>query len=224
MLSSDEIELRPSVQHLPASYKKVIELAGRPGGVRARDLEAAGLYATYAKRLVSQGHLIKVGRGTYAARVSPAVSREHAGLISAAQAAPRGILCLTTALRFHRLVKRDAGNLWIALGTNDRRPVRLKGRARFVHVAPACLAEGVEIRRLDGVEVRMFSAAKSVADAFKFRRRVGIDVAVEALQNFQRLYGRRARELERAASVCRVERVMRPYMDALSVKAGRLAR
>jgi hypothetical protein len=87
--------------------------------------------------------------------------------------------------------------------------------AQFIQVSRECLEEGVEVRKLDGVEVRMFSAAKSIADAFKFRRRIGLDVALEALQAFQDRYAKRHFELERAATACRVSRVIKPYLEAL---------
>jgi predicted transcriptional regulator of viral defense system len=203
------------VAHLPDTYKKVIELARRPGGVRARELEAAGLYATYAGRLVAMGYLVKLGRGTYGARAVRSASVKSAQLAKLAAAAPKGVICLTSALHFHGLIKREPDDFWIAIGTNSRRPAQLKGKARFIQVAQPCLEEGVEIRRLDGVEVGIFSAPKSVADAFKFRRRVGIDVAIEAFKAFRRQYPKRSNELRRAAVVCRVERVMHTYAEAI---------
>lgn len=207
--------------YLPASYQRVIELASRPGGVRARDIVAAGLYAAYADRLVASGHLVKVARGTYAV---PATSKAHSQLAELGRRSTKGVVCLTSALHFHGLIKTRPSELWVALGTKDRRPARLMKSVRFVHFSPTCLEAGVEVRRIDGVEVRVFSAAKSVADAFKFRSKVGVAVALEALRAFEAKYSLRGRDLQHAARICRVELVLRPYVEAVEAAAATTAR
>lgn len=129
---------------------------------------------------------------------------------------PASVFCLLTALRFHDLTTQNPAEVWIALPEKARRPRLDYPRLRVARFSGASLTEGIEAHHVEGVEIRVYSAAKTVADCFKFRNKLGVDVAVEALRDFSRRRRGGATELARFARICRVTRVMQPYLDAIS--------
>jgi predicted transcriptional regulator of viral defense system len=128
---------------------------------------------------------------------------------------PRGVICLLSALRFHELTTQNPFEVWIAIDAKAWRPKRGALKIRIVHFSGASFSKGVEEHDVAGVRIRVTSAAKTVADCFKFRNKIGIDVAVEALKDFTRLHRGGANDLARFARICRVSRVMQPYLDAI---------
>jgi predicted transcriptional regulator of viral defense system len=140
---------------------------------------------------------------------------EHHTLVEVARLAPRGVICLLSALRFHGLGTQLPPDVWLAIPLKGWRPTLRDLPVRIVYMSGAAFHEGVEIHALEGVPVRVTSAAKTVADCFKFRNKVGLDVALEALRDY-RGARRDLEELRRSAKVCRVDRVMRPYLEALA--------
>lgn len=184
------------------------------GVVRPVDLEARGVARGQLYRLARKGLVERQGRGLYAASGYSYVA-EHA-LLLVAKRVPSAVLCLLTALRFHGLTTQSPAEVWVALPEKARKPRLDYPRLRVARFSGPALTEGIETHRLGGVEVRVFSAAKTVADCFKYRRKVGIDVAVEALRDFSRLHRGGATQLARFAHICRVSRVMQPYLDALA--------
>ena len=184
------------------------------GIVRPADLESRGIPRAQLYRLVREGHVERQARGLYV-RSSHAYTTEHA-LAQVAKRVPAGVLCLLTALRFHELTTQSPAEVWLALPEKARKPRLEYPRLRVARFSGAALKEGIETHRIEGVEVRVYSAAKTVADCFKYRNKVGIDVAVEALRDFSRRHRGGANELARFARVCRVTRVMQPYLDAIA--------
>ncbi len=147
----------------------------------------------------------------------PATRRREAHtLAQVAKRVPEAVFCLFTALRFHDLTTQSAAEVWIALPEKARRPRLDYPRLRVARFSGPALTEGVEEHRVEGVVIRVYSAAKTVADCFKYRNKVGIDVAVEALRDFSRKHRGGANELARFARICRVSRVMQPYLDAIA--------
>jgi len=144
-----------------------------------------------------------------------ALTAEHT-LALVAKRVRGGVFCLLTALRFHELTTQAPAEIWIALPEKARRPRVDHARLRVARFSAAALIAGVERHRVEGVEIRVYSAAKTVADCFKYRNKVGIDVAVEALRDFSRRYRGGANDLARFARVCRVTRVMQPYLDSIA--------
>jgi predicted transcriptional regulator of viral defense system len=138
---------------------------------------------------------------------------KHHGLALAAAAAPKAVICLVSALSFHQIGTQLPHEVWIAIDRRARRPSVSYPRLRVARFSGPALVEGIETHRLEGVAVRVYSAAKTVADCFKYRNKIGIDVAVEALHDFSRRYRGGATELARFARICRVSRVMQPYLD-----------
>ena len=191
---------------------QVLQVVRRLGIVRAADLEAHGIPRGQLYRLVRKGLVERHARGIYVASKHP-VTAEHT-LAQVAKRVPGGVFCLLTALRFHELTTQAPAEVWIALPEKARKPRLDYPRLRVARFSGPALTEGIETHRLEGVEVRVYSAAKTVADCFKYRNKVGVDVAVEALRDFSRRHRGGATELARYARICRVSRVMQPYLDA----------
>ena len=186
----------------------------RLGVVRPADLEAHGIPRAQLYRLVRKGLVARQVRGIYVASSHP-YTADHA-LAQVAKRVPIGVLCLLTALRFHELTTQAPAEVWIALPEKARKPRLDYPRLRVARFSGTALTEGIETHRIEGVDVRVYSAAKTVADCFKYRNKVGIDVAVEALRDFGRRHRGGATDLARFARVCRVTRVMQPYLDSIA--------
>ncbi len=199
---------------MTASAKRATALIRKRGLMRARELEAKGISRSELRRLDARGVIERVGRGIYA--LPGAVLTENHTLAEASSLVPGGIVCLLSALRFHELTTQNPSEIWMAIEKNAWRPARDEVRLRIVHFSGAAFTAGVEEHDVAGVRVRVYSAAKTVADCFKFRNKIGIDVAVEALKDFTRRYRGQTNELARYARICRVGRVMQPYLDAIS--------
>lgn len=194
--------------------KRAIALIRKRGLVRARDLEAKGISRAALRRLDARGAIQRVGRGVYG--LPGIVLTEHHSLAEASRLVPRGVICLMSALRFHDLTTQNPSEIWMAIEKKAWRPVRAEVRLRVVHLSGASFRAGIETHNVGGVPVRVYSAAKTVADCFKFRNKIGIDVAVEALKDFTQRHRGGANELARYARINRVNRVMQPYLDAIS--------
>jgi predicted transcriptional regulator of viral defense system len=193
---------------------RALRLIRKQGIARPRDLESQGVSRALLTRLVKDGLALRQARGLYvAARHAP--SEAHT-LAQVAKRVPEAVLCLLTALRFHDLTTQAPFEVWIALPEKARRPRLDYPRLRVARFSGAALTEGIEERRVEGVAIRVYSAAKTVADCFKYRNKIGIDVAVEALRDFQRKHRGGASDLARYARICRVSRVMQPYLDAIA--------
>ncbi len=185
---------------------------------RSCELERAGLSRSQIQRLMHQGVLERVSRGLY--RLAGAPLTETSDLASAARLVPGGVLCLLSALRFHGLTTQNPFEVWMAIDRKAWRPRAEHPPLRLVYLSGAVLREGVEEHDLDGVTLRVFSAAKTVADCFKFRNKIGIDVALEALREFRRLHPKQLDDLWRSARLDRVTGVMRPYLEAMRWEPG----
>jgi len=196
-----------------AEERQILQVIRQLGFVRAADLEAQGIPRQRLYQLVHKGTVERQARGIYTASTHSHTA-EHA-LAQVAKRVPSGVICLLTALRFHNLTTQLPGEVWIALPEKARKPRLDYPRLRVTRFSGAALTEGIEEHQIEGVEVHVYSAAKTVADCFKYRNKVGIDVAVEALRDFTRRNRGGATELARFARICRVSRVMEPYLDSL---------
>lgn len=185
------------------------------GGRTARsgELVAAGLSRTEISRRVAAGLLVRLARGLYA--LADYQSGEHGALVEVAKRAPKVVFCLLTALRVHDLTTQSPPEVWIAIGNKEHPPRMSYPKLRTVRFAPDSLKAGVETLDVDGTAIRITSVAKTVADCFKFRSKVGLDVALEALREARRDKRAKADDLWRYARINRVVNVMRPYLEAL---------
>ena len=192
---------------------KILKLASSAGVISTRDVRDLGVHPEYIRRLCAQGELVREGYGLY--RLADGDLTEHHDLAVVAKAVPRGVVCLISALQFHVIGTQLAHMVWLAIDRRDARPRVEWPPLELVRFSGKALTEGVERRMLEGVPVRIYSPAKTVADCFKYRNKTGLDVAIEALRDV--LHGRRATvdELWHYAGVCRVRNVIRPYMEAM---------
>ncbi|MBI4878384.1 MAG: type IV toxin-antitoxin system AbiEi family antitoxin domain-containing protein [Planctomycetes bacterium] len=183
------------------------------GIARTRDLERAGISRTQIRRLLERGLIERVGRGLYGRPSAPLTERRH--FAEAARRVPGGVICLLSALRFHGLTTQSPFEVWMAIDRKAWRPRCEHPPLRLVYLSGPALREGVEVHDAGGVTLRVFSAAKTVADCFKFRNKIGTDVAVEALRDYLRVHPKHLEAVWRFAAVDRVAHVIRPYLEAI---------
>jgi predicted transcriptional regulator of viral defense system len=192
----------------------VLELARRQGLFRLSEATAAGIHPEYVRRLTVAGELMRVGRGLYAIHTQQAT--EYHTLAEIAKRVPKGIVCLLTALRFHGLGTQNPREIWLAIDRRAGIPRVDFASIRIVRISGAALTSGVDEHGIENVALRITSPARTVVDCFKFRNKIGVDVAVEALREYRRLRKGTIDELWRQADRLRMTRVMRPYWDAMS--------
>jgi predicted transcriptional regulator of viral defense system len=181
---------------------------------RPRDLEADGLNRVRLATAVREGNVERLGRGLY--RLSESPVTENHSFVLAAKRVPRGVICLLSALRFHNLTTQNPHEVWMALPQHSWRPTEDGQPLRLIWLSPQSFKAGVETHKIEGLSVNVYSVAKTVADCFKYRNKIGVDVAMEALRDAWR--GKRCTidELMKAARLCRVANVMRPYLESLT--------
>jgi predicted transcriptional regulator of viral defense system len=192
---------------------RTLNLIRRRGLVSAREIGRHGIHTEVLTRLVAEGELERAARGVY--RVAEHDPTQNHNLAIAAAAVPRGIVCLVSALLFHDVGTQLPNDVWLALDRRARRPSLHFPRLRVVRFSGAALTAGVQVHRIEGRDVRVFSVAKTIADCFKYRNKVGLGVALEALKDAWRDKKFTMDELDRYARICRVSRVMGPYVETL---------
>jgi predicted transcriptional regulator of viral defense system len=191
-----------------------LQNAGLGAFFRPRDVEPLGVSFPRLQRLVAAGTVEKVGAGLY--RLAAAKPNELETIAMVASAVPAGIVCLLSALRIHGIGTQSPHEVWLALDRRARKPSRVPARVRTVRFSGPMLTYGVQVRAVLGVPVRLTSPARTVVDCFRYRRKLGVDVAVEALRETLRSRAASVDEIMRAAEVCRARTVVRTYLEALS--------
>jgi predicted transcriptional regulator of viral defense system len=194
--------------------KASLGAAGIGAFFRPRDIEPLGISFKQLQRLVAEGTVEKLGDGVY--RLSEVEPTELETIAMVASAVPNAIVCLLTALRIYEIGTQSPHEVWIALDRKGRKPTRVPAKLRVVRFSGAMLTYGVVRRSMLGVPVSITSPARTVVDCFRYRNKVGIDVAMEALRDATRSRKTTADEISRAAEVCRIRTVIRPYLEALS--------
>jgi predicted transcriptional regulator of viral defense system len=192
--------------------KRVLGLAANQQIVRSKDASALGVPRNYLSRLVQKGLLKKVGRGLYSSTSSPAT--EHLSLIEATYKVPKGVLCLLSALQFHKFTTQAPHQVWMAIDVKAWAPRVASPAVRFVRMSGPALHFDAKEHAIRGGTLKVYTAAKTVADCFKFRNKIGMDTALEAFRECRRLKKASMDELWAAAKVCRVANVMRPYLES----------
>ncbi len=195
----------------PSHREALLTLAGQVGVLRPSDLADAGIPRDYLRRLVEEGHLKRVERGLY--MLAEAQITEQHALAEAARRVPHGVVCLRSALAFHHLIPDPPQEVWLAIDRDMHVPHTTRLPLHIARFSGLAYMFGVETHHVEGVAVRIYSPAKTVADCFKYRYKLGLDVALEALR--ETWYTRKATlsELWEAARVCRVTSSMRPYLE-----------
>lgn len=206
--------MQPIMAAQTTKADKVLALVRKAGVLRPRDLDGHGIPRTYLSRLCAARKLQRIGRGLY---VLPGSSvTEHHSLAEACKRVPKGVICLLSALRFHNLTTQAPFEVWLAIGEKAWRPRLAYPPLRIARFSQNALSAGVEEHPIEGVTVQVYSPAKTVADCFKYRNKIGLDVAIEALRDCRRARRCTMDELWHYADICRVRNVMRPYLEALA--------
>jgi len=193
--------------------EKILELLNRNAFLRPRDLKQYGLSRTALSRLHRKGRVIRTERGLY---MKPGeIQTEHFGRLEVAKKVPSGVICLLTALSFHRIGTQDPYQVWIAIGRKSAKPRVRNTAVKIVRFSEASLYYGVEEHNILGITLKVTGPAKTVADCFKYRNKIGLDVAIEALREGLRDRRFTSDDLYRAALICRIWNVIRPYAEAM---------
>jgi len=192
---------------------KALAIARRSGLARARDFQTAGIPRTTLARLVGDGSLVRPARGFYQLPDAD-ISAGHS-LAEAALATPKGIVALLSALRFHGLTTQLPHQVWMLMPSKAWAPTAPPVKLWIIRASDAALTAGVEHHTIDGVSVPITSPAKTIADCFKYRNRVGLDVALEALRDGLRQRKATRPDLQHFAAICRVQNIMRPHLETL---------
>lgn len=197
-----------------STTNKVVRLVRKAGILRPRDLAAHGIPREYLTRLTERGVLERTGRGLYILANSE-ITENH-DLAEASKRLPGGVVCLISALRFHGLTTQLPYEVWMALDPRAGKPKIDYPRLRIVRFSGEALTEGIEEHVVERVPVRVYNPSKTVADCFKFRNKIGLDVALEALRDCRGRHRCTMDDIWRYARVCRVTNVMRPYLESLA--------
>jgi len=196
--------------------KEIIELVRNSGIVSTGDVRSHGIHHEYLRQLCTEGNLVRVGRGLYG--LSDAEVTAHHGIAQASKAVPRGVICLLSALRFHEIGTQVPHEVWIAIDRKSARPRISHPKMRIARFSGKALTEGIDKHSIEGVQVRIYNPAKTVADCFKYRNKIGLDVALEALSEVIRERKCTIDDLWHYAKICRVTKTIRPYMEAIVLK------
>ena len=203
---------------LPVSVRDALQVAQSKGVLRARDLDEMRVPRTTLSSLLERGLIRRVGHGTYI--VVGTDWSEHQTLIEVARRVPGGVICLLSALRFHEIGTQEPAAVWLCIESKAWAPKIETPTLEIVRQSGRAWSEGVDEHLLPigetRVAVKITSPAKTVADCFKFRNRIGLDVALEALRDGLRQKKVTHRELWHFAQIDRVTTVMRPYMEAMA--------
>ncbi len=189
---------------------KTLRLHG--GTLRTSDILGLGIHPRTLYELRDSGQITQITRGVY--RLSDEPPTENIELIAATIRVPDGVICLISALTFHRITNEVPHEVYMAIPKGRQKPKLNYPPLRIFRFAPEAYSSGVELHSMEGTRIKIYSMEKTVADCFKFRNRIGLDVALEALRHCIRNKGSRKKILE-FARVCRVERVIRPYLEAI---------
>ena len=193
---------------------RILQIARKKRLFRLSEAKEAGIHPEAIRRLASQGQLARIGRGLYS--LPSQEPTEHHTLAEVAKRVPNGIVCLLTALRFHGLGTQNPREVWLAVDRRAGIPKIDFTPARIIRMSGAAVATGIVDHNIDGVRVRITSPARTVVDCFKFRNKIGVDVAVEALKDYRRLRIGTVDALWQQADPLRMSKVIRPYWDAMS--------
>ena len=188
-------------------------LRGLGGAFRTSQARSLGIPTRTLVRLREAGHLDQLSRGVFRLASLPAPANPDLLIVAARM--PRAVLCLISALAFHDLTEEVPHAVHVALPRGAERPLLEHPPLHVIRLRPASFQAGVEVHKVDGLDLRVFSPAKSVADCFQFRGQVGLDTALAALKALRRRRSFDPEELLRFAKVCRVERLVRGYLEAI---------
>lgn len=193
--------------------KETLKFARKRETFTAGEAAREGIHSQVLTRLVREGAIERIARGQYRLPEQPVT--EHHSLAVVARAVPRGVVCLISALSFHEIGTQLPPHVWLAVDRQSRRPSMRYPALRIVKLSGKAFTEGIEMHTIEGQPVRIYSVAKTLADLFKYRNKIGLDVALEALREAWKERRFTMDEIDRYARICRVQRVMKPYLESL---------
>ena len=197
------------------THEQLAQLLTQRALLRPKDAVSGGYSRMYLAQLAKRGELRKIGRGLYASPLRK--ETEESGLAEIATKHPRSVVCLLSALSLHGLTTQAPHEVWLAVGSKERAPKMDYPPIRVVRFGGDTLTEGSEVKVIEGIPVQITNVPKTIADCFKFRNKIGLDVALEALKEAWRDKRVRMDDLWHYAQLCRVQNVMRPYLESLAV-------
>lgn len=191
---------------------QIIQIVKQLGIVRPRDMDEFGIHRKYIHMLYGQGMLIRIGRGLYT--LPDTEPSENRSIAEACKRMPSGVICLLSALRFHGLTTQSPFEIWMAIDHKARSAKEPGIPLRIARFSGKALTSGIEQHEIEGVSIRVYNPAKTVADCFKFRNKIGLDVAIEALRDCHRSRKCTMDDLWTYAKICRVANIMKPYLES----------
>lgn len=191
----------------------LLQLAKEKKIIRHSDLIGEKIPTVYLNRQVRDGNLIKLGRGIYA--LTETEFDENQTLLEVSCLVPKGVFCLLSALRFHELTTQNPFEVWLAVDRNSAVPKISSVQTRIFRMTGSAFSEGIEEYKVEGGTIRVYSPAKTVADCFKYRNKIGLDVAIEALRDSVRNKKATIDEIWHFAKINRVANVILPYLSSL---------
>jgi len=199
----------------PTSQRQIAQSVLKALGMaRLAELRAEGVTAATLSRMERDGEVLRLARGLY--QLPDAPLDAHHSLAETAKRVPKGVVCLVSALAFHQLTDQLPRQVWIAIGQKDWAPRVTGTPVRLVRFTDRLLREGVESHTVEGVPVKVFGVAKTIADCFRYRNKIGLPVAIEGLQEALRQRKTTPGEIARQAERGAVSTVIRPYLEALT--------
>ncbi len=193
--------------------QQVIEFFEKEPLLRSQELTDRGIDRKTIKRMVDSGELIRVARGLY--RRPDYIPHHHYSLLEARKSLPNGVICLLSALDWHDIGTQNPSQVWVAVPRRTWRPTTLDIPVRIVTYSPKTFEAGISQVQIENMPVNIYNIPRTIADCFKYRNKIGLDVAIEALKDVLRQRRTTVDELLRYAEICRVRAVMRPYMEIL---------
>ena len=195
-------------------YQKPIAIFRTHGGIaRTGEVLRAGIHPRILYEMLAEGVVVKLSRGLYRLADLPALGNPD--LVSVSKRAPGGVICLISALAFHEITTQIPHMVYVAVARNTQVPNIDYPPVRIVRFSGKAYSEGIEQQTIDDIDIRIYSPAKTIADCFKYRNKIGFDVAIEALKRFRKDKRFNTDEVVHFARICRVEKVLRPYLETL---------
>ena len=193
---------------------KALALARQRGAMRLRHAVEQGIHPEVLRRLVAAGELVRTQRGIY--ELPGREVTEHTDLAAAAMRVPHGVVCLLSALAYHRIGTQLPHEVWMMIPARSHRPRVERPLMRFITASGPSLTEGVDSVKIEGQAVKVYNPTKTVVDCFRYRRHVGLDVALEAMREVLRKRRCTPDAIARCATKCGVASVVRPYLEAMA--------
>lgn len=198
---------------MPSYNEQIIQLIQENTLIRSRDVDKLNIPRKYLNHLQQDGVIEQIGRGLYS--LPDSLDTEHANLAEIAVRVPNGVVCLLSALDFHGLTTQLPFEIWLAIEGTSWKPTISYPPIQVVRFSGKAFDFGIEEHQVNDVSIQVYSIAKTIADCFKFRNKIGVDIAIEALREALREKRAPIDDIWKAAKICRVHNVMKPYLEAM---------